>query len=331
MSARKRPLAELHVHLNGTIEAARVLELARSTGREIPTGIFAEGKFAWKSFPGFIDTMTYVASFLRTPEDYRAQARRYLEHVAADGGIYVELSVAPTPARRNTGIELPELFEAVAAGIEDAKGATGIQGRIIALPLRHDGPEEAERIAAAVTKLGHPLCTGFGLAGNELDYEVSDFARAFAIADEAGIGCTIHAGEARGADSVAAALRLPVTRIGHGVRSLEDENVVAKLVDRRIVLEVCPSSNLLLGFYPDARSHPLMELRKRGLRCTISSDDPTVFESTLAQEYELVQRAMGMTENDLADMTRTAIEAAFVDEGTRSRLLEKLGAVAKFV
>ena len=328
MGKTRRPLAELHVHLNGTIEAARIVALASAAGREVPNGIITEGKFAWSDFPGFIDTMTFVSSFLRTPEDYRAQARSYLEQVAADGGIYVELSVAPTPALRNVGLDIPELFQAVAAGIEDARRATGIEGRIIALPLRHDGPEDAERIAKAIARLGHPLCTGFGLAGNELAYTVEDFTRAFEIAHEADIGCTIHAGEACGAESVAAALRLPVTRIGHGVRSLEDDNVIAELVDRRIVLEVCPSSNLLLGFYPGAQSHPLPELRRRGILCTINSDDPTVFESTLAQEYDLVRSAMGMAEDDLREMTRIAIDAAFVDEGTRSRLIQKAGLAA---
>lgn len=318
-------MAELHVHLNGTIDASQLLENAKRAGSDIPRNIIADGKFAWTDFPGFIDAMTFVSSALRSAEDYKVQARTYLERVAAEGGLYVELSIAPTSAMRNIGLDIPELFDAVASGIQEARKATGIEGRIIALPLRHDGPDEAERIAIEVVRLGHSCCTGFGLAGNELDYEVADFARAFEIAAEAGLGCTIHAGEARGAESVAAALKLPVTRIGHGVRSLEDEAVVNEIVDRGVVLEVCPSSNLMLGLFRNAKSHPLAELRRRGVRCTINSDDPPVFETTLAREYELARTEMGLDENDLNDMTRNALQAAFIDEETRQRLMNAAG------
>jgi len=154
---------------------------------------------------------------------------------------------------------------------------------------------------------------------------VADYAPAFDIAREAGLGLTIHAGEVCGPFSVIDALDLVrPARIGHGVRAVEDPELVARLRDLGTVLEVCPGSNIALGIYPDFVSHPLRRLKQAGVRVCLNSDDPPFFHTSLAREYQIASETMGLSEQEIDGMTRTALEAAFVDEETRGRLLARL-------
>ena len=156
-------------------------------------------------------------------------------------------------------------------------------------------------------------------------HRVADFARAFDIARDAGLGITIHAGELSGAFSVRDALdHVRPTRISHGVRAIEDGDLVKRLADEGVVLEVCPGSNVALKVFPDFEHHPLRALHEAGVRVTLNSDDPPFFHTSLAREYDVASSIMGFGDDDLLGMTRTAIEAAFVDEPTRERLLSRL-------
>jgi adenosine deaminase len=146
----------------------------------------------------------------------------------------------------------------------------------------------------------------------------------FAIAADAGLGCTIHAGEWAGADSVRAALSLPITRIAHGVRAIEDVLVVSELADRGIVLECCPTSNVVLGVFPSYEDHPLPALRSAGVRVTLGSDDPPYFGASIEGEYDVCEALMGFSDDDLREITRTAIDAAFCDDDLRAALHNRL-------
>jgi adenosine deaminase len=154
-----------------------------------------------------------------------------------------------------------------------------------------------------------------------------DFADAFRIAGEAGLGLTVHAGEFGGPESVRDALdHLGVSRIGHGVRAIEDPDLVRRIVDEDIVLELCTGSNIALGLYPDIASHPFRHLRDAGVRVTVSSDDPPYFGSSIGAEYGWLAEGQGLSHAALAQTTRTAIEVAFVDDETRRRLINRLEA-----
>jgi len=181
------------------------------------------------------------------------------------------------------------------------------------------------KAAEYAAKSDNPLIKGFNMAGEERMGRVADYARAFDIAREAGLGITIHAGEVCGAFSVADAVELVrPDRIGHGVRAIEDMDLVKRLADLGTVLEVCPGSNIALKVFPDFQSHPLRKLREAGVKVTINSDDPPFFHTSLKREYELASTAFGFSDDEINAMTRTAIEAAFVDEATRAALLTKL-------
>ena len=180
-------------------------------------------------------------------------------------------------------------------------------------------------VAKLTAKHQHPLVTGFGMGGDEAGFPPQVFDQAFRIAhEEAGLACNVHAGEAAGPDSVWAALALPVGRIGHGVRSIEDPRLVEELASRGTVLEVCPTSNIATRVYPDYAAHPLRRLMAAGVKVTLNSDDPPYFATTIGHEYAVAERHFGLDEAALRQMTRTALDAAFLDEPTRARLLARL-------
>ncbi len=165
---------------------------------------------------------------------------------------------------------------------------------------------------------------GFGLAGDEAGFPADDFAEPFAIAADAGLGCQVHAGEWDGPESVRRGLTLPVTRIGHGVRAIEDPALVEELAERGVVLEVCPTSNVVLGLYPSYEEHPLRALADAGVRVTLGSDDPPWFGATIGGEYEHAAERMGFSEDELRAVTSTAIEAAFCEEQLKTDLTKRL-------
>jgi adenosine deaminase len=162
------------------------------------------------------------------------------------------------------------------------------------------------------------------MAGDEAHYPAGDYAEAFEIAAGAGLGCTVHAGEWAGPESVRAGLGLPVTRIAHGVRSIEDPSLVEELAERGVFLECCPTSNVVLGIYPSYEEHPLPRLRDAGVRVTLGSDDPPYFGASIGGEYEICRRYFGYTDDDLTSITRTAIDAAFCEHALKDRLNETL-------
>jgi adenosine deaminase len=321
------PKAEIHVHLEGTAPPGLVRRLAARNGVRLPDGLFGpDGAFAWTDFLGFLRAYDAAAEAIRTAEDYRDVTREYLASCAAEGAVYVEAMVSPDHAAA-AGLSYAGMVEGVAAGIADARAATGIEARMVVVCVRHLGAERAEAVARMAARRPHPLATGFGMAGNEAYGRPADFARAFRIArDEAGLACTAHAGEVMGAGSVRAVLdALPVSRIGHGVRAVEDPDLVRELADRGIPLEVCPGSNVATGVYASRAAHPLRSLVDAGCAVTLNSDDPPYFGTSVGAEYAAAATEHGLSEDELRTATRTALRAAFVDDETRARLLARAG------
>lgn len=312
--------AELHCHLEGAAPPALALAQAQKYGVD-PATFMRDGTYAWNDFAEFIKAYDRVAALFRTEEDYALLTETYLRELAAVDTIYSEIIVSPDHGDR-IGLGADTYLAGVTAGIEAAKAATGIETRIIVTGERHFGPESVVAAAEYAARSNNPLITGFNMAGEERMGRVADYARAFDIARDAGLGLTIHAGEVCGAFSVADALDLvKPSRIGHGVRAIEDPDLVRRLVDLGTVLEVCPGSNIALKVFPDLASHPLRKFHDAGVRVCINSDDPPFFGTSLAQEYDWASSAFGFTDEEINGMTRTAIEAAFVDEETRARLL----------
>jgi adenosine deaminase len=319
------PLAELHVHLEATASPDLIRRLGRRNGIEIPPDTLEGDRYVWSGFLDFLATFDRAVTVIRTAEDYCDITFEYLRACAAEGAVYVEVTVSPDHADQ-AGLPYADMLAGVSQGIDDARDKSGIESCILVTAVRNFGTERAEWVAGIATADPHPYVTGFGLAGDEAGFPPEPFARAYEIAAAGGLGLACHAGEWAGPESVRGALALPgpVTRLGHGVRATEDPELVRELADRGTVLEVCPTSNVVLGAYPDYASHPFPVLRDAGVRVTLGSDDPPYWQATIGGEYDVARRAWGLDDDALRDVTRTAIEAAFAPEALRSTLLARI-------
>ncbi|WP_298960585.1 adenosine deaminase [uncultured Roseibium sp.] len=318
------PKAELHCHIEGAAPPSLVKRLAEAHGHDVSEVIDGNGKYVWSDFTTFLRAYDVSSGVFKTPADYALLAETYFRMLAAEGAIYGEIFVSPDHAQA-AGLSYRSYVEGLATGMERAKNETAIEGRMIAIGVRHFGAASVERVIKEVIGNPHPLVTGFGLAGDERSGHPANFAKAFRMASEAGLGTTAHAGEFGGPESVTAALEfLRVKRLGHGVRAIEDKDLVKRLIDEEVVLEVCPGSNTALGVYSHLRFHPVNILRKEGVKITLNSDDPPFFGTTLGKEYSSVSETFDWTFEDQMEITRTALEAAFCDDATRKRLLVRL-------
>lgn len=322
--ARPVPLAELHCHLEGTVEPGEARLLAERHRIDISKVLDEAGRYKWTTFGEFLTVYDAVSEVIRTAEDYYEITYAYFTRMAARGLIYGEVFVSPAHAGR-FGLSYPALIDAVASAMKAAEADAGVVGRIIVTGVRHYGAEHVADVAKAASDHPHPYVTGFGLAGDEAFGRNADFARSFAIARDAGLGLTAHVGEILGAASIHDALdHLGVTRLGHGVRAIDDPSLLAELAERGVVLEVCPTSNVAIGLYPSIAAHPVKALVEAGQTVSLNSDDPAFFGVDLADEYRLVAEAHGFDQAALRAFTKNAIEAAFCDSQTRARLRARL-------
>ncbi len=320
MTVDSLPKVELHVHLEGTATPDLVQRLAARNAMALPERLLNEhGRFHYGDFLDFLRTYDMAASVIRTAEDYRDITYEYLRDCAAEGAIYVELTASPDHARL-VGLTDDEHLDGIARGIDDARRLHGIEGRILISAVRNFGLEQALAVARYAAAETHPYVVGFSMAGDEANFPIADFAEAYAIAADAGLGCTVHAGEWAGPESVRAALTLPVTRIDHGVRAIEDPALVTELAAREMVLNTCPTSNIVLGVFAGFDEHPLPRLRDAGVRLTLGSDDPPYFGATIGGEYRVCAERLGFSQDDLTAITLTGIDAAFCDDELKAAL-----------
>ena len=321
------PKVELHLHLEGAAPPAFIRGLAREKNIDIG-GIFTpEGGYAITDFWNFLKVYEAATSVLTRPEDYARLVRAVLEQSAKSGVVYSETFVSPDFCGGRDVIAWREYLHAMQEAAAEAERSDGIVLRGIVTCIRHFGPDKARQTALCAAETAGDWIVGFGIAGDEKVGQPKDFAYAFDMAREAGLRLTAHAGEWGGPDSVRDALAaFRPERIGHGVRAIEDLALVDELAETGVVLECCPGSNIALGLYPGWRKHPIAELDRRGVKVTISTDDPPFFATTMAREFDLLHQAFDWDEGQFERLTRQALDAAFCDADTRARVLKKLEA-----
>ncbi|WP_419901535.1 adenosine deaminase [Kiloniella sp.] len=317
--------AELHSHLEGTASPELVKRLAKRNSMSLPAELFKnDGTFKWTTFLEFLNAYDLASSVIKTPEDYRDVTYDYLRQCAEQGTIYAEVMSSPDHAAM-AGMSYQNHLDGIVQGIEDAQSDFDIVGRLIVTCVRHLGPERSIEVAKQTVASPHPLVVGFGMGGDENAHHPSDFSTAFNTANESGLLCNVHAGEMAGPESVHAALdHLPVKRIGHGVRSIEDPNLVQRLIDQNITLEVCPGSNIALGVYPNFAEHPFLKLKEAGCKVTLSSDDPPFFHTTIGNEYRIAANHFSLSDNELTEITKISLENSFADQKTKDKLIARL-------
>ncbi|MGL5008839.1 MAG: adenosine deaminase, partial [Paracoccaceae bacterium] len=318
---------ELHLHLEGAAPPAFIRDLAKRKSVDIG-GIFnADGSYRFTDFWDFIKVYEAATSVLTRPEDYHRLTLAVLEESAARGVVYGETFVSPDfCGGRDVGAwreYLHAIREAAYVGERDM----GITVRGIVTCIRHFGPEKARQTALCAAETAGDWIVGFGIAGDEKVGVPADFAWSFDAAREAGLRITAHAGEWGGPESVRAALTdLRPERIGHGVRAIEDLALVDALAEQGVVLEVCPGSNIALGLYKDWRAHPIAELDRRGVKVTVSTDDPPFFHTTMEREYARLAEALDWDTGQFMRIARTSLDAAFCDTDTKARIVKLLEA-----
>ena len=326
MSARDFPKVELHLHLEGAAPPAFVRGMAREKNVDL-SGIFAaDGSYSYTDFWHFLKVYEAATSVLTSPEDYARLTRAVLAESAAAGVVYSETFLSPDFCGGRDVAAWREYLHAIREAAEEAERQDGITLRGIVTCIRHFGPEKAKETALCAAETAGDWLVGFGIAGDEKAGRPRDFAWAFDMAREAGLRLTAHAGEWGGPDSVRDALDdLRPERIGHGVRAIEDPALVDRLAEDGIVLETCPGSNVALGLYPDWPAHPIERLRARGVKVTVSTDDPPFVHTTMAREFDRLAEYLGWDEADFRALNETALEAAFCDAATRARIARRLG------
>jgi adenosine deaminase len=316
------PKAELHVHLEGTTSPDLVRRLGKRNGIALPPDMFhGDGTFHWRNFIHFLEVYDTASSVIRTPEDYRDVTYEYLASCAAEGAVYVEVMSSPDHAAE-AGMTYLEHLEGITAGITDAKRDHGIEGRLIVTCVRHFGVERAMAVARQVVANPSDITVGFGMGGDEAAWPPAQFADAFNHVAASGLPCTVHAGEWAGPDRIREALEtLPVQRLGHGVRAIEDPSLVKDIVARDVTLEVCPGSNVATGLYKSLSDHPIRNLMSAGVNVTLNSDDPPYFATTVGNEYDKAESVIGLSPDELRRITKAAITASFAEPDIKARLL----------
>jgi adenosine deaminase len=314
------PKVQLHCHLEGTVRAETFRALAAKY--DIPLGERADPAqtYDFATFREFLLLFAKVTEALREPDDFGRIARDYVADAAAQGVRYAEVFVSPSVwSFFHRELDIRATVEAIRAALDEAGGPLGIEVALIADLTRNFGVERAERSAGEAVALRDLGVIGIGLGGDEANYPPEQYERAFAIAREGGLHGVAHAGEAAGPESVRAAVEvLRAERIGHGVRAIEDPAVVALLAERRIPLEICPTSNRLTGAAPAGAIHPLGALDAAGCIVTIDADDPALFGTTLLDEYRYVAETFG--EGAVLRFARNGIDASFAAPAVKARL-----------
>ncbi len=325
MSVSHMPKIELHMHLEGAAPPAFIRGLAAEQNVDL-SGIFDEkGAYRYKDFWDFLKVYEAATSVLKTPQDYYRLTRAVLEESVASNVIYTESFLAPDFCGGGDVEAWKDYLAAIKQAADEMEAEAGIVMRAIPTCVRHFGPDQAKKTAACAQETVGDFVTGFGMGGDEAMGKQGDFKYAFDMAREAGLRLTTHAGEWGGPESVRDAIRdLKVERIGHGVRAIEDLALVEEIAEAGIVLEVCPGSNVALQVYPKWSDHPIADLRKRGVKVTVSTDDPPFFHSTMRYEFDRLAETFGWEEADFMELNKTALDAAFCDEATRTAVAKKL-------
>ncbi len=326
MSA-KLPLIDLHRHLDGNVRLKTILELGRKHNLRLPgdtietlrphvqvTGVMPD-LVTW------LNKLHWMIAVLGDYDACRRIARENVEDAHAEGMDYVELRFSPYFMAGPNKLDPAKVTEAVVAGIEEGRAATGLKVNLIGILSRTFGAEACQvELEALLTQRAH--LTALDLAGDEKNFPAELFVEHFKRGRDAGWAVTVHAGEAGGAPSVWAALnQLGATRIGHGIRAIDDPKLLDHLAGHRIGLEVNITSNVQTNTVPSFAAHPMKQFLQRGLLATINTDDPVVSGIDLRHELEVAAPAAGLTPGEIAQARRNAVEIAFLPSHEKAALL----------
>ena len=316
------PKVELHLHIEGTLEPELILRLAERNGIRLPYANLAEleAQYEFTDLQSFLDLYYANMAVLQTADDFADLTRAYLVRAKAAGVRHAEVFLDPQ-AHTVRGVALATCVAGVAEVLEQSEAEFGMTSALIVTFLRDRPAAEALAMLEELIDMEAPI-EGIGLDSAEVGHAPADFVEVFALARAHGLECVAHAGEEGPPEYVWQALELlQVSRVDHGIRSLEDEALVKHLVEGQIPLTVCPFSNVRLRAVDTLEAHPLPEMLARGMAVTVNSDDPAYFGGYLDDNFQALVSTFGFGANELATLSRNAVLAAFLTEDEREPLL----------
>ncbi len=327
---QRLPKVDLHRHLEGSVRFATMLDIAKVYSISLPLRPDLRSLVAMQpgdrlDFSTFLSKFQFLRLFYRSPDVIKRITAEAIEDAAADGVQYLDLHFTPVALSRYQGFLLSDVMDWVAESAAQAAQRAGIYVRLIASVNRHESIQLAEQVVRLAIERRHMGVVALDLAGNEAEFDGRAFVSLFREARAAGMAVTVHAGEWGGAENVRVALEdMQADRIVHGVRVLDDPRVVALARERRVPFEVCLTSNLQTGVAVSANDHPLLTMLLAGLNVTINTDDPSISQITLSDEYWLACERLGVPYPVLAERIFAASDAAFLNDMERADLDERL-------
>ncbi len=336
---RSLPKAELHLHLEGTVDPHTLAELSRRHPTPLPTTnnryrniedsgrVFTEAEareiYQYKHFTGFLWAFKAVTERLRTPEDYELVTYRMMQKLHAQNVLHAEVYVSVGVVQWR-GQEFAPLLEGLERGRQRGERDFGMSLYWIFDATRHFGVEEAQRVVEEAIRFRDRSVIGIGLGGDERRAAPEQFRAVYEHAAKHGLRLTVHAGETLGPESIWSALNeLKADRIGHGLHAIEDPKLVRYLAEKRIPVEVCITSNVLTGCCAEVGQHPIRRLFDSGALITLNTDDPDMFHTTLTNEYLIAQQVFGFSEAELRELARNSFRGSFLPQEKKEEMLAK--------
>jgi aminodeoxyfutalosine deaminase len=313
------PKAELHLHLEGSIEPATLLELQQRHG-SMGTLEQVEKLYRYSDFRGFLMAFKDVIEWLRTPEDYELITYRLMEQLKTQNVLHAEVfvSVGVNLWRKQDFIAL---FEGLDRGRVRGEQDFGVSLLWIFDAVRQFGTEPAQRVAELAAGFRDRAVVGFGIGGDERQGAPELFRDVFAFAAKQGLHLTAHAGETGGPESIWGALNLKAERIGHGFTAATDPELIEQLAERQVPVEICITSNVRTGVCAKLEDHPVRQYFDEGLMITLNTDDPAMFKTSLIGEFEQVQQVYGFSDEQLRELARNSFEASFLPPAKKLEFL----------
>jgi aminodeoxyfutalosine deaminase len=321
------PKAELHLHLEGAIEPATLLEIQHNHGLKTATLAETEKRYQYSDFGGFLMAFKDITELLKAPADYELITYRLMERLKADNVFHAEvyISVGVCLYRRQ---DFAAIFEGLERGRKQGERDFGVSLLWIFDAVRHFGSAEAQRVAELAVQHQDRNVVGFGIGGDERRAGPELFRDVYAYCADHGLRLTAHAGETTGPESIWGALNLRAERIGHGLTAQQDRDLMQELSQRQVPMEICVTSNLKTGVCPTIAEHPVKRYFDEGVMVTLNTDDPAMFETSLSREYQLVQENFGFSDEHLRELARNSFEAAFLPAEKKLEFLNLFDAAA---
>ncbi len=321
------PKAELHLHLEGSIEPPMLVELRQR--HEMVGGSLSEVEplYNYADFAGFLTAFKDVTAHLRTPDDYELITYRLMENLKSQNVLHAEVfvSVGVCLWRKQ---DFAAIFEGLERGRQRGERDFGISLLWIFDAVRQFGAEKAQEVVDLAIQFRDRNVAAFSIGGDELQGPAELFKDVYVRAADHGLHLTAHAGENAGPESIWGVLNLKVERIGHGLTAGQDPELIEELAERQIPIEICVTSNLRTGCCADLAQHPVRRFFDQGLMLTLNTDDPAMFCTSLVEEYRLVQETFGFTDEHLRELARNSFEASFLPPEKKVQFLNLFDAAA---